>query len=311
MIRCHTVPKFYLKFFVPNGQKCFWIYDKKGLAVRPQTPDNTLVIGDYYVSDPDEQGKKNAETEKALAVLESDVKPILEEWIARPAQPLNKQKDMQKVAGFLSLMYTRVPASVQLVSDMHLWAANFVREKFKESNEDHQLYIKKTGRQVSYEEYCKFLQDTSPEINDEKYMVRKSLSLSYKILHAMVQKHWQLIHIKHENFFVTSDAPLTIFVLKNAIAEFGDFSASDGHILFPLSSKVCLSISKRGIKSSVVSKVMVEQFNRRTIAMANQYVISPFKSNRINKCVKEFSYTFGQPRFDKDDFKSRLEKSLK
>ncbi len=308
-IRCHTVSKFYLDFFLPPGEKCFWVYDKKDVSVRPQTPDNTTVIGDYYLSKPDDCGNKDRRVEDSLAQLEGDTKPILKKWGQPPYQI--EQSKISTVASFLAFLYTRVSASVEKVKEIHATGLDYSLDKLKEglsTLQGHEYFMKSTGSQVSLEEYTELVRGIGFKI-DDKYMVGQSLSYAEKIYQYLVDMDWSILCVNGKFFFVTSDNPLTVFSIdQNGRTIFGGgFRLPNVQLTIPLSPKACLFLSRKPIGSSTLP---VEEINRRTIFAANQYVISPFQSNRIKKIVKEFSHTFGQPKIDVKSLEEKLKKDL-
>ncbi len=49
--RQHYNPQFYLRYFLPAGEKTFWVYDKEGGEPRRQAPLNTGIIGNFYTAE--------------------------------------------------------------------------------------------------------------------------------------------------------------------------------------------------------------------------------------------------------------------
>ena len=103
--RHHYVPQFYLRYFLPDGEKTLWVYDKEGGPPRRQQPKDTAVIGGFYsvkgeFHEPDE-------IERELSRLEAVAKVILDRWQQAKAIPL--PDEILAMAYFLALLHTRVP----------------------------------------------------------------------------------------------------------------------------------------------------------------------------------------------------------
>ena len=82
-IRCHTVPQFYLDYFLPEKSSSFWVYNKKDFKSRQQQPINTTVIGDYYLSLPDATGEKDKRMEDFFSKIEGNAKLTFDKIIQK------------------------------------------------------------------------------------------------------------------------------------------------------------------------------------------------------------------------------------
>ncbi len=319
-IRCHTVPQFYLESFLAAGEKCFWVYDKKDGSTRPQQPINTGVIGDYYLSHPDENGKKDKRMEEFLSQWEGKAKPIIEKW-GNPPYQIDKE-EIPIMALFLSFLHTRVPSSVNNVKDIHIAGVDHLLDGLKESlrtpegqKREYERYLKNAEDEtpLSLEEFVKMAAEYWEAVDievDEKYMVGWSLSVSEAICRSMKDMRWSIRSLKEGKFFVTSDTPLSAISINKGgqLIIGGGLRSPCMELAFPISPKACLLLSKGPVLSNFIKHSFVDEINRRTICMANQYVISPFQSNRIKKMVNDYSYTFQRSRIDPKLIKDRLQK---
>ena len=268
-MRCHTVPEYYLKYFVIPGQSSLWVYDKKDLAVRSQLPKDTTVIRDYYLFLPDKEGKKDASIEQFFSHVEGNAKPIIDSWITSPSSILNStETDFSKICMFVASLYTRSPKIVGATGEMHVAMGK-------------------------------------AEVTEKK-AIEDALKFTHRTMQRLMSMYWGIRYVKGEQFFVTSDVPTNIFVPhEGGTATLGGgLSLPNSEVTFPLSPKACLFISKKYIKKCErVDSIFVEETNRRTIYIAERFVISPYKSNRIERVVEEFASTYGKLRMDPEFLK--------
>jgi len=318
-IRCHTVPQFYLNYFLENGSSLFWVYDKKVIESRPQTPINTTVIGDYYLSSPDKDGKRDARMESFLAAIEGMAKPILDSWRANPSQLNDEGKSI--IAMFLSFIHSRVPRAVEVIKEMNMTGLEHVMDEMKKFSKD-PIKLKKhyekfrtseEGKNcnVSLEQFERMMSNPrefgEPGIN-EKYAMGESFNTAQLVYSCLINMTWSICAVQNKRFFVIGDAPMVVFAQTDKHkAIFGaGFGLPNVEIAFPLSPKLCLWMDKRkSARYRIVGADFVEEVNRRSIHMAERFVISPYKSNRIQNVVKEFAAHYGKPKIDAKAIKER------
>ena len=165
-IRCHTVPQFYLNYFLQSGSNLLWVYDKKYFDIRPQSPVNTTVIGDYYLSEPDDRGEKDQRAEKFLSVIEGWAKPILDRLVNRPNSLVGANKDV--LAMFIAFTHCRSPRSVQAIKEISEAGVDYALDQVKEialdSIEMRKLYERFSQKEnnesnLSYDEFIQVMKD--------------------------------------------------------------------------------------------------------------------------------------------------------
>jgi hypothetical protein len=120
------------------------------------------------------------------------------------------------------------------------------------------------------------------------------------IVRELVAMTWCLCDAPTGSFFVTSDTPLNVFARKGDKAIFGaGFALPNVEIAFPVSPAACLFLSRtsqphrRRCAASFVTEI-----NRRTICMAERFVVAPHKTRRISSIVDEFKVTRTYPKID-------------
>ncbi len=320
-IRCHTVPQFYLNYFLPDGSKTFLVYDKERDEHRSQSPVNTTVIGDYYLSEADATGKKDARMERLLSDIEGKAKTILDSTCHKPSAL--REDEIPALAIFLAFSYCRVPRSVSAVKEINEAGLERVLEIMSEEaqckEKMQELYDKvakgKTDIPIEqFKELCKNpLKFVKFEIN-EKHALGDSFSMINPLYTCLMKMNWAVRISKNNNFFITSDAPVNVFlpVGKGKVIFGGGFGMPDVQIMFPVNPKVCLFLTYKPIvRLAGVDAKFVHEMNRRTIRMAEKYIISPYRSNKISRLIKEVGHTFAKAKLDKNYLRERFKKNIK
>jgi len=109
------------------------------------------------------------------------------------------------------------------------------------------------------------------------------------IIPHLLERNWCLCTAPDNAFFVTSDTPLSIFdPKKDRPFFFGGFKERTAEVAFPLSPRVCLVLSHtRTQRVCRASEQLVGKINRMTIAMAERYVLSPFKTKSLQRLIAD------------------------
>ncbi|OGX22663.1 MAG: hypothetical protein A2Y00_04390 [Omnitrophica WOR_2 bacterium GWF2_43_52] len=297
------------------------MYDKKDADVRPQPPVNTTVIGDYYLSAPDDKGTKDRRAEEFLSIIEGWAKPALD-WIINHPDSLSKvNKDF--LAMFIAFTYCRSPRSVQAIKEMDEAGLDYVLEQVKEvakdSVESRKLYEKFSQKEdkdprLTYDEFLQVISDPKKgvyvEVN-EKHAIGESLLFAEVFHRKIVDLDWHVRIATKEHFFITSDAPVTIFtpLPNNQVIFGGGLGLPTVQLTFPLSPKVCLHLDRNPIGSvERAGASYINEINCRSVYMAERFVISPFCSNRIKKFVEKYSATYKAPKINAEEIINMFKK---
>jgi hypothetical protein len=318
-VRCHTVPKFYLNYFLPPGSDLFWVYDKKDDASRKQPPVNTTVIVDYYLSPPDEKGEKDKRAEEFLSVIEGWGKDALDKIIADPLHW--DEGDKEVIAMFLAFTHCRSPRSVEAVKEINKASGEYLLDKIKEQSKDptelRHMYdrIYKSDKRVdgmSFEDFAKMVSTMEEHVYiepDEKHAIGDSLLTTGKVHSKLMEMHWRVCAIKKDHFFITSDAPVNIFLpmSKNEVIFGGGLGVPNVQVAFPITPKLCLFLSYEPCrKFEYVYADFVDSINKRAVYMAERFVISPHNSNKIRKIISGLCGSYKTPKIDADTIKKFL-----
>ncbi|MDD4690598.1 MAG: DUF4238 domain-containing protein [Eubacteriales bacterium] len=316
--RCHFVPKFHLKNFLQDGSKVLWVYDRGTFAIKAQLPKDTAVIVDYYIA-KDLTGKKNKFVEHLLSEIEGKAKASIDQIIKDPKSITIE--DITSIKLFLAFMHCRVPNSVRMVEEVYLAGVDSLLDDLTKiakdpikSRQHYGEFIKsgKAARDISYEEYCATLLIPKNKFAikiDEKHSIGGSLILSEEVFKRMMVMNMSVDIHKGDNFFITSDTPLNVFCAtgKNQAIFGSGFGLMAVELSFPITPKICIRLcykEKKGVK--YINSAYVDEINKRMIAGSQRYVISPFKSNRINKMIKKLASYYKRPIIDIEEMKKRL-----
>lgn len=304
--RHHYVPQFYLRYFLPSGSATFWVYDKDGGPARAQTPANTAAEGRLYSIDTPGGGSDDS-LERLFARVESVAKPILDRWQCAGARP--ELPEVEEIAQFLGLMHCRVPRTIEQVKELgiacSLSALDDLRKnpgqllKIVESWEGPREPPSVEGLQATLQAFLDAPEEHSRLELNRKYALEMSLLSARAVVEQLLSMNWCLCDAPSDAFFLTGDSPVNIFV-KGGGADFGTGLESPHiEVAFPISPTICLLLDRRhNQRRRRVGRHLVDRINRRTVGMAERFVISPLKTKQIARWVMELSYTRGIPKLD-------------
>jgi len=312
--RHHYVPQFYLRYFLPiireKRATSFWVYDKNGGPPHQQTPLNTAVESHFYSFDiPGEEPRDVVE--QMLSSLESNAKPILDRWQIPRATP--NMDEVSEMAIFLAFIHARVPRTVKTVKELGeaLAVANLkdLAENPNKLKKYWEKYRKDRGNDdtVTFEQ----MQDSLRNFEKRFYIkMNKKKALSFSILHALeiypylLKMNWCLCSAPHGSFFLTSDMPINVFAWtgRNRAIFGGGVALESAEVAFPICPDICLLLDHQHTqKHRRVSKKVVKEINRRTVWMAERFVISPFNTKYVGQLVTRFSITRQMPKIKRED----------
>jgi hypothetical protein len=318
-MRCHYVPKFYMDYFLNKEIDSFGVFFKKTGEFKVMTPINTAVIGDYYIQDGDKT------IEDAFADLEGRAKKILDRWIEKPCI---MQEDKATIAAFLAYQCVRVPGAVAQVEETMQAAFEVLLEKNDEVLKDPALLKK------SYEKFCKYCEEQGSEkisydifvqsmkelkvaekTVNEKAALGESLMTAETITQELLKMKWHLYVHRGDRFFITSDHPVNSMArVGESEAIFGGgFGLENVQVAFPVTPKICLVMDRQFEVGELVSAsiTFVEEINKRTMHVAERFIISTYDSHRLKKEMQRYRSTIDLPKMDAAVLKERLRKGIK
>jgi hypothetical protein len=292
--RHHYVPEFYLSYFLPQGGKTFWVYDKQGGGEpRPQQPNGTAVITYYYTFETSSGQQENLETE--FSQLEGLAKPVLDRWQEPKAVP--EVQEIEVMAAFLAFLFTRGPRAVRMTTELEI--ATLV-ELFQQAARNPaemkkmwERFVETPGKAdtFSLEQFQAFLENPLKDFefveNNPKYPLSRSLLMTENILPYLLDRNWCLCIAPSHAFFVTSDTPISVFAPSRNLAwAYGGFGLKDAKVAFPVSPGVCLLLSHQHTqKRWSVSESFVGKMNMTTVSLAERFVVAPLDTKRIRDLI--------------------------
>lgn len=281
----HYLPQFYLKGFrcdendkeakikvIPKRKRPFYTY----ISAIKDTGCET----DYHTIDLDGLEKDRATIESNLSKVEGLHNNLIDKIIVEKKILENDKNELVK---FLVLMRMRVPANKKSIEDL-----------LKASVQSTFNILDKSGKLPSKP---KIIQDAIDKgINPIKIEIYnwKLIQTIYEnaqdenILNVHSQLNVALCEIQDDNeFFITSDTPVSIYY-PNYKGPYGvPILDDDTELFLPINEKFGLLFNK-GLQKTHISlnKAQINEFNRRTIIMADRYIYLPELNNEIKKIVK-------------------------
>jgi len=323
-INSHYVPHFYLKNFLIPGENRLWVFDKKLKEFRCQSPNDTAVIKDYYLTATEKREGKDSVVEDLLATIEREAAPILKKWSAMPTKL--ERVDIEKMALFITLLHVRVPRSIEATREIAKVGLENAIERIKQGAHDEEYvkksfegYCEKTGNpeNCTYDEYLQLCKDPSKNprsgvifdiLPTNDFVKGLSFSAISEISNVLLKMNWYIVVSGEDDYFFTSDSPVNVFCRdKDGRAFFGGgFALPNVEVSFPISPRVCLKIDQRYEGCRGVGKLYVREMNRRASHMAERFIFSAYRTEETDKISGEFSYTQNLPKMDKEIIRENI-----
>ena len=278
----HYLPQFYLRGFSANGRSVYQI-EKDGLKSYTCSIADAAAIRDYHQLDYSEAKDSNL-LEKKLADLEGEHSVVLEQTLKAG---ITSPELYVSLIGLVSLLRFRVPTFKTFIE-------NFLRE-----------HVRSAGKIM---EAAGELPPPPKGLEDILRIENLNISISnWKCLQYMFEAAYEpeqlnllcamtpsLIQAPKESFFLTCDHPFVIYHPRAMPTDaYGVGPAQkDVEISVPLSSQVLLQLSWNTESENhlVASPIEVEEFNRRTVIMADSFVFAPEYSKCAVQLVSQYNH---------------------
>lgn len=131
-----------------------------------------------------------------------------------------------------------------------------------------------------------------------------------KLATTLGQKSWSTVNAFRGEFFVTSDAPVVSFQLRDNLSCPGcGWGHKDAYVALPLSPDVMFIASPPGvIWSRELDRVSTETMNKAVIQFASRFVYSNSLSTEISTLLQKLAGTlaFGESAFQVDPLDDKL-----
>lgn len=289
-VKQHTVPKFYLKQFVPDGEDhVLYRYGLDG-ANAERVSCRKATTEDHFYSLSREDGTWDTTLEDSLGKIETKVAPMLKRLLDGRTPTVD---DRVGIAFFIALMLYRVTAmrdraqfeaSRILDPDVTLkyLATNrerLIREYSVEEVEEYERRVRENGRGIDLPRNFHFI-DLDRRLQP--------------VAVGIARMSWTIESVKGGQFFITSDNPAYVR-RRGHPRDPGPvgFGRGDLHaeMYFPLSHRSLLVARHVGdatsVRRSQVSPTRVLQLNKLTVLMAHTDVFSPYRSELVEDLVEE------------------------
>ncbi|MFP8780315.1 DUF4238 domain-containing protein [Hydrogenophaga sp. RWCD_12] len=259
----HFLPQFYLRGFSVDRRGIFQIEKSTGRHYGCQIKD-IAAIRDFHELDGAETGDPYL-FEKKLAELEGlqaeHLQSVLVEGVASEQQRSN-------LVGLLAIMRMRVPAVKEHIERSYVSTVRATA-----------LALERSGRLPKLPkglEIALSLENLDIKVLNWKCLdVMFRMGSSERVLQILSRMRITLYRAPFGNRFITSDQPVALY---HPTLWKGDHGVGPGtlgvEVSFPLSSRVLVVLdhSAKPHSERVATCAEVDEFNRRTVVMAQQYI---------------------------------------
>lgn len=260
----HYLPQFYLRGFTTDGQSLYQVSKATGKSFGVRIKD-TAAIRDFHEIDGDGVDDRHA-LEKELAKVEGELAPHLLDLLNGGFQSPDTR---QYVLQLLAMLRLRVPA---VKAHLQRTKASAVHSQLKLLEKNGKLPAPPGG----FEEALRAENLQVEIMNWSCLETMFSMAADEDVLRGLCAMRPTLLHCPFGARFVTSDQPVALFhPLATSGAGIGP--ATPGvEVSLPLSSRSLLLLDHLpgDPREVVATSSDVEEFNRRTIIMARDYVFT-------------------------------------
>jgi len=294
----HYIPQFYLKKFSQDGEYVY-IYDKKvgeKGEIRYQTTIQVAHENHFYTYRTKKGTKENLED--LLGQFEGDASAIIERvHQERKITPEEKEK----LAIFISFLYTRVPAFKHRTEEMHTKVGEKVARMMARMTPKEKLkkfYREKEGRDPTDAEVDDIIDFA---INPKRskirfkypngYWIKIMLKMAMEIAPAFFGMDWLFLFTDQPYAFITSDNPFLLIPPEDYDRFWGvGLITPRARKVIPLRSDMCLMMGDLSenpvVRFTDTNKEFFRSINVHTVLGSEKFCFSPDKG-KLEKLVKE------------------------
>ena len=289
----HYLPQFYLEGFKILPQKGMkphiWQIEKTGSQRHYNSAiTDTGCIRDYHSLDH-KQETDHKTIESLLSTVESKqaelVQLIVDAKDIKPSQ-------IGELAEFISLMRYRIPAFASYIETSH---RKIVLDTFKIMYQGGKFGDPPKALRQMFE--SNGIDETLNITISNWKIVEKIIEVgcSSESISLLSQLNYQFYNTKEPNIFVTSDNPVALFHPNyEDIKPYGVGLAIKGvELTFPLTSRILIVAGQHLEPGSFLASCdQVNEFNRRTIIMGDNYIFSNEISAELKNYISELKDIF-------------------
>ncbi len=296
----HYLPQFYLdgfKILPQRGKKPhIWQVDKANdNKAFNSSIANTGCIRDFHTLDHEDSDPDHKSIESILSKIEGIQNQLI--------QRITKERRIDELkvgeaAEFVSLMRFRVPAFARQAEAQ---LKSVVLDSYKLMLQSGELSNPPEHLRKSFEKHG-IDKIINIEISNWK-IVQKMMEMGFapESIGALSQLNYQLLVAEEPNSFLTSDNPVALYHPNyEQIKPYGVGPAIRGtEVSIPLSSQLLLVAgSELEPGTYAANRGQVDEFNRRVVVMAENYVFCSELNDDVNKLVNKNKRIFAGFQFE-------------
>jgi hypothetical protein len=271
-MRCHYLPKKYLKGFTNSTTGKLWTYTKKG-EKYPCNIDKVAKINNWY---PDE-------VERFLAdEVENPANDILDK--VRSLRNISK-KEKQVLSEYMVVMMKRVPRGKDRVKNLMPSVTEDIRNEFDRKIEILSTQSPQKGTEINHFQNAvyKILDNYSQEFPDPIWLDNLPPDQTPQTVRALTKMTWLFLTYEQAPAILTSDNPVFYF-------EGIGIGKRESELSFPISSHIALWASWRSDLNGgyfPTTSQTVKELNRRTAHNAANYLYHAKEEKWISPFIKK------------------------
>ncbi len=287
MPRDHYVPQFYLKNFLINESNQIQVYKRNNDGFVTNV-SNVAAANNFYTVIDRTTGESYRDVESFFSEIERDVAPIIKNILE--ADEINiSAREKEILATFTILLYIR---DLRFREKMKNFCAEFMKNSMAilvKNREAYRRYVERGGihfnNDEEFKKHIKFIEEKEYDLDfeGEEYFLGISIQLGINGVPFILEKTLQIFEIEDDEFFITSDSPVTLLRENKISNPFGLGLLWDSVIL-PISPSRCIIFSVLdGAKEEILEckKEKVNLINNNTIKYAHKFLFGYIYSDEI------------------------------
>ncbi|HEY2975865.1 MAG TPA: DUF4238 domain-containing protein [Pyrinomonadaceae bacterium] len=293
-VRSHIVSRFYLEGFTDpslrDRKPKLWVY-RADQEPFTRTPDHVGIVKSFYEHELSYQ----IDIEQQLQKMETIISPIVAKL--RSGQFALDAQERAELARFIAIATTRVPSFAEATD---LIGLGVYKALLKRALDDSDFLVQlvqtieaESGEAIDSRELTNAIEavsrgDIVVEQKSRAWTIKMMFLAAAEISQYIEAMKWILLRTTRDNWFLTSDMPVSLLDPVTPRANRAGFELSNQSTFsFPISREYCLFGSfavsveeKRDLRGSEVRKL-----NKRAIMVAHENVYAAERSDALKEIV--------------------------
>jgi len=266
------------------------VFDKRDSEHRIQSIQDTAVERPLY-SMGDGTAYPGDILDTRLADVEGLVLPILARWCEGPTRDLRNHEQLVALSAYLAVVHAQPPSSSVRLREFDT-ALREDRSEFGEgplSGSDSDRVDVDDGEMSRIDEIRRVLDENAIRIGmNPNEAARLSLHVPEVAFGALRAMRWHLIEAPDGSEFITSDAPLNVFVPDEPrLAPAENLMSPNAEVTFPLSPRTCLFGRRARTPRGRSRPPRVSEVNERQARGAERFVFFREWTEAVEKAVRK------------------------